>query len=242
MAEKPNFYAIIPANVRYDNRLKDKAKLLYGEITALCSAKGYCYASNAYFASLYGVTKETISRLIKDLSDNGHVSLRQVFNGKEIIERRIYICDEKSIPIDQNVNTPIDEIINTPIDEKVKENNTSIINTSIINTSKGGVDIFGGYNFSPAMQAKLTDWLLYKKERKESYKPTGLTAFLSGVKNRLEKHEEADIIALIDDCMANNWKGIIWDKLPPPKPKVHIMPKQETEPQTLEEIFGVEYD
>ena len=92
------------------------------------------------------------------------------------------------------------------------------------------------------MQAKLTDWLEYKKERKESYKPTGLSAFLSGVKNRLEKHEEADIIALIGECMANNWKGIIWDKLPPPKPKVHIMPKQETEPQTLEEIFGVEYD
>ena len=92
------------------------------------------------------------------------------------------------------------------------------------------------------MKSKLTDWLEYKKERKESYKPTGLTAFLSGVKNRLEKHDEADIIALIDECMANNWKGIIWDKLPPPKPKVHTMPKQTKEPQTLEEIFGVEYD
>ena len=103
-------------------------------------------------------------------------------------------------------------------------------------------NVFASYSFSDPMKAKLTDWLSYKKERKESYKPTGLTAFLSGVKNRLEKHDEADIIALIDECMANNWKGIIWDKLPPPKPKVHIMPPQTKEPQTLEEIFGVEYD
>ena len=30
MEEKPNYYAVIPSNVRYDDRLKDKAKLLYG--------------------------------------------------------------------------------------------------------------------------------------------------------------------------------------------------------------------
>ena len=33
MNETPNYYAIIPANVRYAD-LKPNAKLLYGEITA----------------------------------------------------------------------------------------------------------------------------------------------------------------------------------------------------------------
>ena len=63
---KPNYYAIIPANVRYSN-LKPNAKLLYAEITALSNKLGYCYARNGYFAELYGVNKNTVSRWISDL-------------------------------------------------------------------------------------------------------------------------------------------------------------------------------
>ena len=56
MEEKntPNYFGILPANVRYDKRLKPMEKILYTEITALSNAKGYCYATNSYFAKLYG--------------------------------------------------------------------------------------------------------------------------------------------------------------------------------------------
>ena len=51
--EKPNYYAVVPANVRYSRDLSSTAKLIYGEIAALANKEGYCFASNAYFASLF---------------------------------------------------------------------------------------------------------------------------------------------------------------------------------------------
>ena len=148
-----NYYAIIPANVRYDKTLTANAKLLYGEITALANDKGYCWASNGYFAELYDVSKETISRWISILEKNGYVNTQIIYrdNSKAILERRIYIIgipqvvSEKTfVKNDDIINTPIDEnnktyqqnhqeptnkIINTPIDENVKENNTLFNNT-----------------------------------------------------------------------------------------------------------------
>ena len=58
--EKPNYYEILPADVRYDKNLKLAEKILYSELTALAYMKGYCYASNSYFANLYEVHKKTV--------------------------------------------------------------------------------------------------------------------------------------------------------------------------------------
>ena len=73
MKDKPNYYSVIPANVRYDDRLRDKSKLLYGEISSLCNKSGYCTASNKYFAELYNVSVTTISTLIGELIKCGYL-------------------------------------------------------------------------------------------------------------------------------------------------------------------------
>ncbi len=75
MDEKRSYYAVIPGFVRYDNNLVSVAKLLYGEITALCSEKGYCWATNEYFSNLYNVNKKTISRWLKGLSEAGYIAM-----------------------------------------------------------------------------------------------------------------------------------------------------------------------
>ena len=55
MENNKNYYAVIPAEVRYSKNLKANEKLMYGELTALANEKGYCYASNEYFSQLYNV-------------------------------------------------------------------------------------------------------------------------------------------------------------------------------------------
>lgn len=82
---KPSYYAIIPANVRYDKELSANAKLLYGEITSLCNEKGYCWATNQYFANLYEVSDRTIQNLIKQLSDKKYIQIKIINNSKRLI-------------------------------------------------------------------------------------------------------------------------------------------------------------
>ena len=73
--ETPNFFAIIPASVRYDKKLKPNAKLLYGELTALANKEGFCWADNNYFSALYEVNHKTISRWISQLENSGYLKI-----------------------------------------------------------------------------------------------------------------------------------------------------------------------
>ena len=119
--DKPGFYAILPATVRYDKRLKPIERLLYAEITALSNTQGYCNASNSYFSKVYDITPTTASRYIANLITHGYVNSQMIFaeDKKQIKERRLY-------PI-----TGIDEMSKGGIDQTSKDNTTSNNNTSI---------------------------------------------------------------------------------------------------------------
>ena len=132
--ELPSYYSIIPATVRYDHNLKANEKLMYGEITALASKNGYCWAENRYFAELYDVHKITISNWLKNLEDNGYIrtELKYVYGTKQVSKRLIYIND-----------TPISQIAKgykskdyDPVSQNAKEelSTTSNNNTRDINT------------------------------------------------------------------------------------------------------------
>jgi len=85
----PSYYANIPATVRYDKRLTPNARLLYGEITALTNKEGYCWAMNAYFAELYGVSKVSISNWVGSLRDCGYIDVQMKYKeGTKTIEAR----------------------------------------------------------------------------------------------------------------------------------------------------------
>ncbi len=98
----PGYYAIIPAPVRYAQHYKDGgktrkvpqgAKLLYGEITALCNKKGYCWALNEYFTELYEVDERTIRRWIHALEKLGVIDILLIPTDEGTV-RHIYLSDK----------------------------------------------------------------------------------------------------------------------------------------------------
>jgi len=92
---KKSHYIIVPAVVRYDNRLPLGSRLLYGEIKGLTNKHGFCFATNGWFAAKYDVTTVTISSWISKLKEFGYIKVeyepyRRMFvpkleenNGKE---------------------------------------------------------------------------------------------------------------------------------------------------------------
>ena len=146
---KPSYYANIPANVRYSN-LKPNAKLLYGEITALSNKLGYCFASNSYFAELYGVSKNTVSRWISDLNKLGFISVQIERNSNNQITKRIIGIVQKDVRAN---------------DKMSKENNTRINTTSNnISIREKFIDEVMTYDYPKDM---LEDFINYWTEGKK---------------------------------------------------------------------------
>lgn len=126
MKENPSYYAILSAEVRYDNNLKANSKLLYAEITALCNMNAECFATNRYFANLYGKSKGAISGWVSELVKNGYIKVHYVYKdgSKEIQYRYITI-----------LKGGIKENHNTLLKKTVKNNTTNTNNT--IDNNKG---------------------------------------------------------------------------------------------------------
>lgn len=147
------YFAIIPANIRYDRKVPPNAKLFYSEITALCNERGYCWANNEYFAELYDTTDRTIRRWLNILSIRGYIIVEYQYKAgtKEILKRYIKLagsafslCEEDSVlGEDKNVHTygqkcpEVGTKMSEGEDKNVRDNNIiyNNINNNIYNTS-----------------------------------------------------------------------------------------------------------
>ena len=140
--EKPSYFAILTADVRYDKTLKPLARLLYAEITALCNKEGYCWSSNQYFADLYEVDPKTVSGWIGQLKTKGYITVQLEYKEgtKQVLKRYIRINEGG---MDKIMDTlPIKKCIPSPQNDgdpphKIMEDNKTINNTFNNTTNKG---------------------------------------------------------------------------------------------------------
>ena len=173
---KKSYYAVIPAFVRYDSELTPNAKLLYGEITALCNEKGYCFASNKYFADLYSVKTRSITDWISQLKDKGYIKLKLLYkeNSKEVKSREIYITNFREVS--QKNTPPIEN--NHQVNNIIYNNNNTVNNKSkeysdiVLKSFEPICNLFPPQT-RPKTQAEKNAWLdsIDKLERLDGYSP-----------------------------------------------------------------------
>ncbi|TDM12685.1 conserved phage C-terminal domain-containing protein [Macrococcus bovicus] len=198
MTEQPSYYAILTANVRYDNRLTDSEKILFAEITALSNKYGYCTASNGYFAKLYNVHKITVSNRIANLKKLNYLRDEMIYEGKEIKQRKLYPLVDALTPINANANTPVSHTVNTPINANAKENITSINNTS------------NNISSSDARpHEEIINYLNEKTGKKFSHKTKQTVEFING---RLGEGKTIDDFKKVIDVKVDEWLNTDQDK------------------------------
>lgn len=120
-------------------------------------------------------------------------------------------------------------IIN-PSTKSLKEKNGDI------STKEKTENIFQKYDFPPRLLEKIKDWLEYKKEKNQGYKPKGLENLLTQIFNKYKEFGEGALVSVISDSMANNWQGIIWDKLEKPQANGNYA-KSNTKPNGFDKVF-----
>jgi hypothetical protein len=126
---KPGYYAVLTANVRYDNELPPNVKLMYAEITALSDKDGYCTAGNKYFADLYDVKVGTVSGWISLLVDKGYI-VREITRDPEtqqITSRKLRLAEADPLPDKNRIPSPIN--IGDPPRQISIDNTKSFLNT-----------------------------------------------------------------------------------------------------------------
>lgn len=205
--EKPSYYAILPAKVRYDKKLKANSKIIYSEITSLSNKNGECWASNSYFAKLYDVDSSTVSRWINDLEEHGYITLKYIYKeNSEAVDKRIIILNE----VLQNCNRVLQKDQGGYC-KKIKENNTSINNKKEEEEKTEKLSTNDLKNVIEFYEENITLITPYIAEDIEKYLEEGLEAelIIECMKEAVSRNRRnwKYIVSILNDCCNNNIKN-----------------------------------
>ena len=135
------YYTILPAEIRFDKRLLPYERLLFSDILALSNKKGYCYATNAYFAKIYGVSVVSVSTWISNLIKYGYISRSYEYKANtKMIERRKLYIKEDFMTYKSGLNDPLKADFKQGIKGDFKDNNINMNNINKNNIYKSNID------------------------------------------------------------------------------------------------------
>ena len=120
----------------------------------------------------------------------------------DLVEKK----DTVSIPYAYGMDTTDTDIYSNNIPINTKDTNqTKYIPDSNLNT------LLTEKPYSEEFKHSIGEWLQYKSEKRQTYKPMGFKQFLGAIDNNLKKYSEKQITNLMHLCMERNYQGLIWE-------------------------------
>lgn len=237
---RKNYVSVQGFMVR-DLELKGNELLIYAIIYGFSQAENQVFGGSLqYLADWTNSTKQGVLRCLKSLIKKGYIQKNdKTLNGVKFCE--YYITDLNTVlnkveyPIKQSLSNGIKDSLPNNIglditEDTINQKNREKENPSLVLFEK----IYSEYQLSDALVSKMREWLIYKHERKDDYAEQGLKSLLKKIKNKSKEFGDNAVCDLIDDCMANNWRGIIFERL---KPQRNSKPQGRSKSYDVDSFF-----
>lgn len=210
-SEIKNRYSQIPNSVIHDKDLSDGD---YRLLILLYSFPNNWKINQEYLAQKVKCNKRNVNSKLKRIKEAGYLEIQKNIDKKKKEVDFIYVLKEK------NVMSVGDYMSVGDMSVGDVHNNTNINNTN--NNENINNNIQEKFFESEILNETINDWIKYKKEKRDSYKEQGLKSLITQIKNNIKKYGEEKVINIIVESMANNYQGIVWnrlEKIPKEKPK-----------------------
>lgn len=124
-------------------------------------------------------------------------------------------CIRNDTPIMGHIYPIQASVSDTDINNIYINNKRDIVNTSKnININNNILDeLITEFNISNYLLDGINTWLKYKKERRFTYKESGLRTLVKTIKVKADEYGEQAVIAIIDESIGNGYQGITWDRI-----------------------------
>ena len=192
--------------------LPGNSQLMYFKFLNLFNRAGwseYVQVDNLRLMSMIGTkTKKTAIQARDKLVDAGFIAYGKGCKGCPNRYKLGYRC--KKGTLNDTLTGTLNDTLNDTLTGTL---NDTHIKTKTKTKTKNIPPCIPPDDFSPALSAAFSSWLQYKREKRQDYKPTGLQSLVTKVQRAAETYGEQAVIDLIGECMANNWQGIIFDRL-----------------------------
>ena len=214
----------IPREIWLSKELTIQEKVLLAEIDSLDNDEG-CFASNDYFATFLGLSKERTRKIIASLKDKGYISIELIYKeGTKEVDKRIMKVIKgygRIQPDGQNQPTGMGENDHYITKSYNKKNNTNKEPRhkygeykNILLTDKELEKLISDYG-KPIIDEyiqKMDEWIELNGKRYKNYN-LALRKWLKNAKIEPTKKETSNSVNQFTNFIPDNVKNVVDDEL-----------------------------